>query len=177
MASVTDSNGRSWVNATLGWAAAALLADQLSKWIILLVVMTPPRLIEVTGFFNLVLTYNRGVSFGILASNLWWKPYLLSVLALAVVAGLLAWLHFNDSRLRRVGIGLITGGALGNVIDRMIHPGVVDFLDLHAFGWHWPAFNLADSAIFLGVVVLLSDGLFAGGESVKRESSGEERGQ
>ncbi|MEX0922541.1 MAG: signal peptidase II [Rhodovibrionaceae bacterium] len=160
------------MNVTFALAALALLLDQLSKWVILLAVMTPPRSIEVTGFFNLVLTYNRGVSFGFLASNLWWKPYLLSGLALAVVAGLLVWLHLNDSRLRRIGIGLITGGALGNVIDRMLHPGVVDFLDFHVFGWHWPAFNLADSAIFLGVVLLLSDGLFADDQSVKTKASG-----
>ena len=172
MARAGDSGGPSWAGVTFGWAAVALVADQISKWIILLAVMNPPRVIEVTGFFNFVLTYNRGVSFGFLASNLWWKPYLLSALALAVVAGLLVWLHLNDSRLRRIGIGLIAGGAVGNVIDRLIHPGVVDFLDFHAFGWHWPAFNLADSAIFLGVVLLLSDGLFAGDESVKTEASG-----
>ena len=171
MARAGDSGGPPWAGVTFGWAAAALLADQISKWIVLLFVMSPPRVIEVTGFFNFVLTYNRGVSFGILASDLWWKPYLLSLLALAVVAGLLVWLHRNDSRLRRIGIGLIAGGAVGNVIDRLVHPGVVDFLDFHAFGWHWPAFNVADSAIFLGVVLLLSDGLFSNGEGVKKEAS------
>ncbi len=161
-----------WMNLTFALAALALLLDQVSKWIILHGVMVPPRSIEVTGFFNLVLTYNRGVSFGFLASDLWWKPYLLCALALSVVCGLLIWLHYNDNRRRRLGIGLIVGGALGNVIDRMLHPGVVDFLDFHAFGWHWPAFNIADSAIFLGVVLLLSDGLFAGGQSAKTEASG-----
>lgn len=173
MASAVSPAGRTpWANVTFGVAAAALALDQISKWIILTAVMTPPRMIEITGFFNLVLTYNRGVSFGILASDLWWKPYMLSALALAVVACLLVWLHRNDSRRRRLGVGCIVGGAIGNVIDRLIHPGVVDFLDFHAFGWHWPAFNVADSAIFVGVVLLLSDGLFEGRDGVNTEPSG-----
>ncbi len=141
-------------------ALAAFAADQASKWVILTAVMDPPRTLEVLPFFNLVLTYNRGVSFGILASDLWFKPYLLSAVAVLVVAGLLWWLRDYRGWLVRVGQGLIAGGAAGNVLDRMIHPGVVDFLDFHVSGWHWPAFNIADSCIFLGVAAILLDGLF-----------------
>lgn len=149
-------------------ALAVLLADQASKWVILLRVMDPPRIIEVTGFLNLVLVYNRGVSFGLLASDYAWKPYALAALSLAVIAGLLWWMRRQSGRLPQWGVGLILGGALGNVIDRFLHPGVVDFLDLHYAGWHWPAFNLADAAIVAGVGLLLLDGLFAGGHDGKK---------
>lgn len=156
---------------TLPLALLVLLADQASKWVILLEVMNPPRLIEVTGFFNLVLVYNRGVSFGLLASDYGWKPYALAALSLAVVGGLLWWLRHQRGRLPPWGVGLIVGGALGNVIDRFLHPGVVDFLDFHYGGWHWPAFNLADSAIVVGVGLLLLDGLFGGDRAVKDTAS------
>ena len=111
-----------------GTAFLTFLADQITKWLILLVVMDPPRTLEILPFFNLVLTYNRGVSFGILASDLWFKPYLLSAVAIIVVVGLLWWLRDHTGRLIRLGQGLIVGGALGNVLDRFIHPGVVDTL-------------------------------------------------
>ena len=151
----------------LGLAALVILLDQLSKWLILAVVMQPPRQIEVLPFFNLVLTYNRGISFGMLSGDSPWQPFLLAGLALVIVAGLLIWLFRQDGLLASLAIGLIVGGALGNVIDRMIHPGVVDFLDFHVAGWHWPAFNMADSAITVGVILLLLDGLFWDRERAK----------
>ena len=151
----------------LGLAAVVIVLDQLSKWLILAVVMQPPREIEVLPFFNLVLTYNRGISFGLFGGDSQWQPYILAGLSLTIVVGLLFWLTRQTTWTASLGIGLIVGGALGNVADRMMHPGVVDFLDFHAFGWHWPAFNLADSAIFLGVALLLLDGLFWTEEQAK----------
>jgi len=141
-------------------ALLVLLLDQASKWIILRWVMDPPRIIEVTSFFNLVLVYNRGVSFGLMASDLPWKPFALAGLSLAIVAALLWWLRDQQAALPRIGGGLLVGGAIGNVIDRFLHPGVVDFLDFHVAGWHWPAFNVADAAIVCGVGLLVLDGLF-----------------
>lgn len=141
-------------------ALLVLLLDQASKWIILLRVMDPPRIIEVTSFFNLVLVYNRGVSFGLLASDLAWKPFALAAMALVIVGLLLWWVRGQQGALPRYGSGLIIGGAIGNMIDRFLHPGVVDFLDFHLAGWHWPAFNVADAAIVCGVGLLLLDGLF-----------------
>lgn len=122
--------------------------------------MQPPREIAVTPFFNLVLAWNRGVSFSLFRSDASLAPYLLSAVAVAVVIALLVWLGRQHRFWPALGIGLVIGGALGNVIDRLRHGAVVDFLDFHAAGWHWPAFNLADSAITIGVAVLVVDGLF-----------------
>jgi signal peptidase II len=136
-------------------AALAFALDQATKWWVLTHLMDPPRVIPVTPFFNLVLGWNRGVSFGLLSADHPATPWLLSCLALAVIAGLVIW----TTRDRRPGmaasVGLIAGGALGNVVDRLRHGAVTDFLDFHVAGYHWPAFNLADTAIFVGVAFLL----------------------
>ena len=138
-----------------------LVLDQASKWVVLTQFMDPPRAIEVTGFFNLVLSYNDGVSFGLFSGSASvWKAWALGGLAVVVSAGLLYWLAREPERLLGLAVGLIVGGALGNALDRAHQPGVVDFLDFHLFGWHWPAFNVADSSIFLGVAILVFDGLF-----------------
>ncbi len=155
------------IQLTLALAAAVLSLDQLTKWLIVELVMQPPRVVEVTGFFNLVLTYNTGISLGMWPGDAAWKPWVLSALSLIIVAGLLVWLRHQTRGLPSAAIGLIVGGALGNVIDRWHAPGVIDFLDFHAFGWHWWAFNLADSAITTGVVVLIFDGLFVDQERRK----------
>jgi signal peptidase II len=144
----------------LAAAAAVALLDQLSKWWIVERVMDPPRALEVTGFFNLMLIYNRGISFGLLDSEAALVPWVLSGLAVAIVIGLVVWLRHIEGRWPGVAVGLIVGGAVGNVIDRLRLGAVIDFLDLHWAGFHWPAFNLADSAITLGVALLLVDGLF-----------------
>ncbi|MDX2073289.1 MAG: signal peptidase II [Alphaproteobacteria bacterium] len=139
--------------ASLLIAAVTLLLDQASKWWALDVVglaSRPP--IEVTGFFNLVLVWNHGISFGMLSGHR--LPLVLIALALVIVAVLLKWLASAHNRLMVAGIGLVIGGALGNVIDRARFGAVADFLDFHLYGMHWPAFNIADSAIFMGVVVL-----------------------
>jgi len=143
--------------------AAVMALDQAVKWLMIGYVMQPPRVIEVTGFFNLVLTYNTGVSFGLFRGAGPWRAWILVAVALAVVAGLLAWLgrQPRPQPLLAVAVGVVVGGALGNVIDRLHGPGVIDFLDFHVAGWHWPAFNLADSAIALGVGLIVLDGLFS----------------
>ena len=144
-------------------ATAVLLLDQLSKWVMWAVVVPPPGGIYVTGFFSLVLTHNRGVSFGLFQSDSAWQPYFLVAVNLVVSIALLIWLHREKVGLLPYGIGLVVGGALGNAVDRLHLPGVVDFLDFHLAGWHWPAFNLADSAIVCGVAIILADGLFQPG--------------
>jgi signal peptidase II len=137
-------------------ASVVVFLDQLTKWAILTWL---DRDIALTSFFNLVLVWNKGVSFGMFDSGAALAPWLLSGLALAVVIALLVWLRGAGHRLTAIGLGLIIGGALGNVIDRVRFGAVVDFLDAHALGWHWPAFNVADSAICVGAALLLVDGL------------------
>jgi signal peptidase II len=135
--------------------------DQLTKWAALYVLDLPDRPIVVTPFLNLVMVWNRGVSFGMLNSAGALAPWLLSGLALAVVIALLVWLGRTEHWLNAIGLGLVIGGALGNVVDRLRYGAVVDFLDFHAAGYHWPAFNVADAAICIGAGVIVLDGLLA----------------
>ncbi|WP_022726699.1 signal peptidase II [Fodinicurvata sediminis] len=162
-----SGNARVALGRALGLAVLIAALDQASKWFVLIEVMQPPRIIEVTGFFNLVLTYNRGVSFGLLAGDSPWQPYILSLVSLLIVLALLYWLRQQANTVMILAVGMVSGGALGNMIDRFLHPGVVDFLDFHYAGWHWPAFNLADSTIVAGVALLLWDGLFGAQDGVK----------
>jgi len=140
-------------------ALAILVLDQASKWLIL-GVMSPPRLIEVTGFFNLTLAWNTGVSFSTFAGGGAAARWILVAVALVISVVIVIWMGRTERRMLILGFAGILGGALGNVIDRLIHGAVVDFLDFHLAGWHWPAFNLADSTITLGVVAIVIDGLF-----------------
>jgi signal peptidase II len=114
---------------------------------------------NVTSFFNIVLIYNRGMSFGLFNSGGGLNALLFSVVAAAIVTVLTYWLSRVESPLLAGAISLIIGGAVGNVIDRIRFGAVVDFLDFHIGSWHWPAFNIADSAICVGVAMMLLDGL------------------
>ena len=145
----------------LAVAAVIILLDQATKLLILHVVMDPPRVIEVTPFFNLVLVWNRGVSFGLFSAESPWTPWVLTAVALAITVVLLVWLRRVDTRLMGVALGLVIGGAIGNVIDRVFQErqAVIDFLDFYIGSYHWPAFNVADSAITVGVAFLLIDSL------------------
>lgn len=140
-------------------ALAVVIADQAVKLWIVNGVMVPPHVIEVTSFFSIVLVWNRGASFGFLNTHAPWTRYLLVAVAFAICAALLVWLRKARGRWLATGLGLVIGGALGNVVDRISHGAVVDFLDFHVAGYHWPAFNVADSAISVGVVMLVLDGL------------------
>jgi signal peptidase II len=164
------------MRSSLAVAALVVLLDQASKWAIVHLVLQSRRTIEVTGFFNLTLVYNTGVSFGLLGGPAPWKPWVLSGVALVIVIVLLAWLRKQGGTLLLLAGGLVAGGAIGNVIDRLRLSAVIDFLDFHVAGWHWPAFNVADSAIFIGVVLLVLDGLFPGGERSKEKDSDGHRG-
>lgn len=146
----------------LATALAVAILDQLSKLAVLGVFAGRPfddRSIEVTRFFDLILTYNRGMSFGLFNHGATASVALFSAIAFVIVAGLLYWLWRTEHPLLAVAIGLIIGGAIGNLIDRLHHGAVVDFLYFHIGSWYWPAFNLADSAICLGVAAMLFDGL------------------
>jgi signal peptidase II len=143
-----------------GLAFAVLALDQASKWWILHHVMNPPQVIPLTSFFNLVLGYNRGVSFGMFGDGEEIGRWALVVLALVIAVALAVWLARAEKPLLAAALGLIIGGALGNVIDRARIGAVVDFLDFHAYGYHWPAFNVADSGITVGAAILIIDSVF-----------------
>lgn len=154
----------------LGLALIVLILDQVSKYWIVERVMRPegvvdtpfysPVRIEVAPVFDLVMAWNRGVSFGIFNNGGDWNWLVLSVLSVAISAGLVVWLRKSEGPLVALALGAIIGGALGNVIDRLRWGAVADFLDLHVAGYHWPAFNVADSAISIGAVLLILDSLF-----------------
>lgn len=147
---------RAW--AWFAGSAGIVVADQLTKWLVL-ADFAPGERREITGFFNLVLVFNKGAAFSFLADAQGWQTPLLlvfAVIASIVVSVLLV--RSPDKRLFAAGLSLILGGAVGNVIDRLRFGHVVDFVDLHAGGWHWPAFNVADSAITVGAVLLIIDG-------------------
>ncbi len=152
------------------WAIIFILvlisADQLLKQYMLSLVFEPPRVIEVTGFFNLVPVWNRGVSFGMLGDSET-SRWILIGLALVILVVLVVWLVRSGSVVVCFALVLVIGGALSNVIDRVVFGAVVDFIDIHAFGWHWPAFNLADMSIVAGTALLLYDSLFGSPRALK----------
>jgi len=146
-------------------AIVAIALDQATKGWILEDVMIPPRVIEITSNFNLVLGWNRGVSFGLFNQDSTYGPHILTGVALVIVLGLSIWLWKSTTHWSAWALGLVIGGAIGNVIDRIQYGAVVDFLDFHAFGYHWPAFNVADTAICIGAGLLILEPLFIREES------------
>jgi signal peptidase II len=144
--------------AWFGLAALVLVADLATKAVVL-AHFAPGQGKVVTPFFNLVLVLNKGAAFSFLAGAPGWQLPLFA--GFAIVASLvISWLIVKDAAKTMFcsGLALILGGALGNLIDRLRFGGVVDFLDFHAFGWHWPAFNIADSAITVGAAILILEG-------------------
>jgi len=131
-----------------------VLLDQVSK-ICVLGHILEHETISVFPCFNLLLTFNKGVSFSLLSSDSPYAPIGLSIFALVVSALLIYWIQKEKNILARWGLALILGGAVGNVIDRIRFGAVVDFLDFYIGDYHWPAFNIADSAICIGVAILL----------------------
>ncbi len=118
--------------------------------------------VELLPFLNLVLVYNPGAAFSFLSDASGWQRWFFTGLALVVSAVILVWLRRlqPNEQLPAAGLALILGGALGNVLDRLLHGHVIDFIDVYYRGWHWPAFNVADSSIAIGVGLLIFDALF-----------------
>jgi lipoprotein signal peptidase len=146
-------------------AAGILVADQASKWWILEVARLPavqniPLLSAGPFGLDLTMVWNRGVTFGLLSGDGPWHHLALALLAVAIAGFLLRWMARAENRLTALALGAVVGGAIGNVIDRVRFGAVVDFVDAHAWGWHWYVFNVADAAIVCGVVALVADALF-----------------
>lgn len=136
-------------------ALLALLADQGSKWAITQWLTLGQR-VEITPLFNVVHVLNPGAAFSFLSGAGGWQRYFFGFVGIAVALALSVMLYKGVvNRWEARGYSLILGGALGNVVDRLTGGAVIDFLDFHARGWHWPAFNVADIAINLGVGLLL----------------------
>jgi signal peptidase II len=142
-----------------GVTAFAFALDQGSKWLILNVVMQPPRLIEVLPVFNLTLGFNTGVSFGLFSDTLGDWVGVMTLFKLTVAVGLMVWAATSLLLFERIGLSLMAGGAIGNAFDRWRQGAVTDFLDVHWGGWHFPTFNMADVAISLGVLCILAGAL------------------
>lgn len=143
----------------LALAAATVALDRATKLWALDALFDTPRRIVLAPVLNLVPVWNRGVSFGLLSNHSTWGPWLLGGFALVVAVALVVWLLRAESPVLGAGIGLVIGGAVGNAIDRALYGAVVDFIDTHWGDLHWPAFNIADAAITLGVALLLLDAL------------------
>ncbi|KAF1015405.1 MAG: signal peptidase II [Burkholderia sp.] len=143
----------------LGISLIVILFDQLSK-IAVLKTFSYGAIYALTGFFNLVLVYNRGAAFGFLSNASGWQRWAFTALGISatlVICYLLK--RHGHQHLFSLSLVLILGGALGNVIDRLMYDHVIDFLDFHVSGWHWPTFNLADAAITIGAILLIYDEL------------------
>jgi lipoprotein signal peptidase len=143
-------------------ALVVFIADQLSKYFMLAVVNIDERPpITLTPFLDIVMVWNRGVSFGMFAGNAPGQALFLILLAVVIVAFLVTWLARGPGWLASRGIGLVIGGALGNVADRMLHGAVADFFYFHLGPYYWPAFNVADAAICIGVALLCLDSMLS----------------
>ena len=142
-------------------AGLVLLIDQLSKWWILSTFRIYESLPVIPGFFDLTFVTNTGAAFGILAGeqNIWRQIFFVAMTLVALLILCSAFRHYRHSgKLYVLGIGLVSGGALGNLVDRLRFGHLVDFLDFYVKGHHWPAFNAADSAITVGVAMFLLAG-------------------
>jgi len=153
----------------LSIGAATAIADQAHKWWMLLVYkITEKGEVAVTSFLDLVMVWNRGISYGLFQQGSAVGQILLACLAVAAVIGLTWWLAQMTSLLGAIGAGLVMGGAIGNGIDRVVHGAVADFFSFHAYGFYWYVFNIADAAIVAGVVGLMYESLFGSHKKVSK---------
>jgi len=162
-AEVQKLAGRSSAMMIFIWLLVSALVVTLDIWTkdIASASLVLYRPVELTSWLNLTLAHNYGAAFSFLSDAGGWQRWLFTVLAVGVTGVLLVWLLRlpASEKLTAASLALIIGGAIGNLTDRIRHGYVVDFIDVYYRDWHWPAFNLADSAITCGVILLLLDGL------------------
>lgn len=185
-AETSNSKAHPMLKQIIGFALILdfIILDQISKWMVLELyfkeeigaqsldlftwLTSTERLpfirIEVFSFFNLSMVWNEGISFGLFQSG---NPWPLTIIALVIVTIFSTWLAKTKSWVETISLSMVIGGALGNVIDRLHFGAVADFLDFHVMGWHYPAFNLADSFITIGIVILVVNSLFFDRENKK----------
>jgi len=148
-------------------ALVAVVSDQICKWWILNHFLGEAAYVSFGPWFNIVRAWNTGVSFSMFNNYGNVGAWLLAALALIIVFFLFGWLRKESDRVLQVALGLIMGGAIGNVIDRVRFGAVFDFLDVHIADAHWPAFNLADSFICIGAALIIVQSMF--GKIVKEK--------
>ncbi len=143
----------------LGIAIVVVLLDQVTK-ITMTRLLAYGQVEAVNAYLNLVMVYNKGAAFSFLSDQSGWQRYFFSALA-AVVSVVIVWMLYRNPAQRMFcwSLSLILGGAVGNLIDRLVYGHVIDFIDFHVQHWHWPAFNVADSAITIGAALFVLDEL------------------
>lgn len=154
----------------LWFSLFVIVIDQITKTMAdAILTLYAPR--PVMPFFNLTLMYNQGAAFSFLSDAGGWQKWFFTILAISVSGGIIYWLKKLPAteKEQAIALSLVLGGAIGNLIDRLIHGYVIDFIDVYYEQLHWPAFNIADSAIALGAAVLIAHALFHG----KKNSPGE----
>lgn len=168
---------RNLPRAGLATAALVFVADQLTKWFVterlnLDEALTYDGVVAVTSFFNLRFVENRGISLGLLQADGAVARWLLVLLTAAIATGVGVWMARERNRADQTALGLVLGGALGNILDRARFGYVVDFADLHFGEWRpFLVFNVADAAISIGVVILLARALFAKAEQTEKANA------
>ncbi len=157
--SISSSSSKYGLAPWLAIAALVLVIDQLTK-ITIVRLFSYGESLAVTSFFNLVLVYNKGAAFSFLSTESGWQRYFFTALGIAAALFITFLLKRHaGQRMFCTALALILGGAIGNVIDRIAYGHVIDFLDIYVRNWHWPAFNIADSAICVGAVLFVIDEL------------------
>ena len=150
-------------------SALVIMIDRFTEHALFLHLQDTNGFVQVTPFFNLVWAGNDGVSFGML-QGLEYGKWLLSGFALLITGFFFIWLLRTQSLWVSVALGLIIGGALGNTFERLAYGHVIDILDFHVYGYHWPAFNITDSGIFSGVALLIFHEFFIGARTLKNRT-------
>ncbi len=157
----TDTNTqRKYAFAGLSLALILFVIDQITKYLVRGYVLDNGGSVEITGFFNLSYVWNEGVSFGMMQSQTHWEIWGLIAIAAAITALFAVILWRADRLITAMGCGTIIGGSIGNIVDRIQFGAVYDFLDFHAYGYHWPSFNVADSCVLIGIAIIAYDSLF-----------------
>jgi len=148
-----------------------IVLDQVSKWV-MVSWLSLYETVAVMPYFNLTMAHNTGAAFSFLAGAGGWQRWFFIILAGVISLGLLYWLYkLAKTKLEAVSVALILGGAVGNVIDRIYYGYVIDFLDVYYGSYHWPAFNIADSAIVVGAALLIIDSFRAEPKSDAEQDS------
>lgn len=154
-------------------ALVGLFVDQAVKtWLLFGFDLAEKGRVVITPFFDLVLVWNRGISYGLFAADNQGQVWFLVAVKTAITLALIIWLVRNTDKLTAIALGLLIGGAIGNTIDRVLYGAVVDYASLHAFGYYWYVFNLADVWVVAGVALLLYDAFLVGrSQKVSGEAS------